>query len=213
METIWIMGAGRFGLRAATYLLKQHTAFDIVLVDRDRQKLDQAEGLDCITARKDGIVYLNTHLKSGNLPTWIVPALPVHLAWEWCRTQLGPKLLDPLDISSEIDGLLPNPMHGPGGDIYVSHADFICPSNCNEPHDFCTVTREPRKQEMFDLLSQLRFENFSSQVIESCQLGPGIGGYRPEALFSLLEKIKTLKGPILLSTACRCHAVITGFDS
>ena len=104
METVWIIGGGRFGLRAAKYLLKQDKAFQVVLVDRDQKKLDQARELNCMTELADGIAYLNIHLKSGNLPAWIVPALPVHLAWEWCRMQLGQKVLIPLDISSEIDG-------------------------------------------------------------------------------------------------------------
>jgi len=211
METVWIIGGGRFGLRAAKYLLKQDKAFQVVLVDRDQKKLDQARELNCMTELADGIAYLNIHLKSGNLPAWIVPALPVHLAWEWCRMQLGQKVLIPLDISSEIDGLLPNPMRGPEGNIYVSHADFICPAHCNEPHDTCTVTQQPQKLEMFKLLSQLRFKDFSSLVIQSHQLGPGVGGYGPGALFSLIERIEVQKDPFLLSTACRCHAVISGF--
>ncbi len=47
-------------------------------MDRDQKKMDQARELDCMTELADGIAYLNTHLKSGNLPAWIVPALPVH---------------------------------------------------------------------------------------------------------------------------------------
>jgi TrkA-N domain len=210
METIWIMGAGRFGLRAARLLTAGQNNFRIVLLDRDQEKLDRARGLSCNTVCADGISYLNTHLNPGNMPTWIVPALPVHLAWEWCKNQLGQVRL--LDISSKIDPLLPNPMRGSKGTIYVSHADFICPENCCEPRDICTVTKRPRKQKMTTLLSQLEFENFSSLVIQSRQLGPGVGGYTPQALFDLLEKIKVGKAPFFLSTACLCHGVITGFD-
>ncbi|RLB87283.1 MAG: potassium transporter [Deltaproteobacteria bacterium] len=210
METIWIVGAGGFGMRAVTALSNRHNNLEILLVDRDRKKLDQARGLDCITVHSDGAAYLETHLKPGKLPLWIVPAVPVHLAWEWCRRQLGPEWVTPVNISSEIDGKLPNPMHGSNGDIYVSHADFMCPVNCSEPDDICTVTQQPRKQEMFKLLSKLQFKAFSSLVIQSQQLAPGVGGYSPEALFSLLKKIEGVKGPFLLSTACRCHGVITG---
>ena len=212
METVWIIGVGHFGLRAAKLLSKRHNNLKIVLVDPDREKLDQARDLNCIIEQADGIAYLNTNLKSGDLPAWIVPALPVHLAWEWCRRQFEPLMLDPLAISSEIDRQLPNPMRGSDGDIYVSHADFICPANCSEPHDICTVTRQPRKQDMYKLISQLVFKDFFPLVIQSRQLGPGVGGYSPGALFSLLERIKEGKGPFLLSTACRCHGVITGFN-
>lgn len=197
-------------MRAVTALSSRHNNLQIVLVDRDREKLDLARGLDCIAVQSDGVAYLDTHLNPENLPAWIVPAVPVHLAWEWCRRQLGPEVLTPVNISCEIDGHLPHPMRGSNGDIYVSHADFLCPINCSEPHDICTVTQQPRKQEMFKLLSQLQFQNFSSLVIQSLQLAPGVGGYRPGALFSLLKKIEKVKGPFLLSTACRCHGVITG---
>jgi hypothetical protein len=210
METIWIIGAGQFGMRAVTSLSRRHKNLKIVLVDQDCEKLDRARGMECITVDSDGAAYLETHLKSGNLPDWIVPALPVHLVWEWCLRQLGPGGLTRVNISSEIDGQLPNPMHGSNGDIYVSHVNFICPINCSEPDDICTVTQQPRKQEMFKLLAKLRFKDFSSLVIQSHQLAPGVGGYGPEALFSLLKKIKGINGPFFLSTACRCHGVITG---
>jgi hypothetical protein len=210
METIWIIGAGGFGMRAVTALSRRHKNLKILLVDRDCEKLDTARGLDCTLVDSDGVDYLKTHLKPGNLPLWIVPAVPVHLAWEWCRKKLGTEAVSSVAISSDIDGQLPNPMHGANGDIYVSHADFICPVNCSEPDDICTVTRKPRKQEMFKLLAQLQFENFFSLVLQSQQLAPGVGGYPSAALFSLLEKIKGVDGPFLVSTACRCHGVISG---
>ncbi len=210
MEAIWIMGAGRFGLRAARLLTTGQNNFRIILVDRDQEKLDRVPDLSCTKVHADGVAYLNTHLNPGNMPAWIVPALPVHLAWEWCKRQLGQANL--LDISSKIDPLLPNPMRGSKGTIYVSYANFICPGNCSESHDLCTVTKLPRKKEMVTLISQLQFKNFSSLVIQSQQLGPGVGGYSPQALFALLEKIKAGTPPFLLSTACRCHGVITGFD-
>ncbi len=210
METIWVMGAGKFGMRAVTALSRRHKNLEIVLVDRDFEKLDRAGDLDCVTAHSDSVSYLETHLKPGNLPCWIVPAVPVHLAWEWCRNQLGAEGVTRVQISPGIDRQLPNPIHGANGDVYVSHADFICPVNCSEPDDICTVTQQPRKQEMFKLLSRLQFEHFSSLVLQSQQLAPGVGGYRSEALFSLLKEIKGIDGPFLLSTACRCHGVISG---
>jgi len=210
METIWIIGAGGFGMRAVTALARRHKNLEILLVDRDFETLDKASGLACITVHSEGVDYLETHLKPGNLPLWIVPAVPIHLAWEWCRRQLGPEAITPVTLSSGIDGQLPYPMRGSNGDLYVSHANFICPINCSEPDEICTVTQQPRRQEMFKLLAQLQFENFSSLVLQSQQLAPGVGGYSSAALFSVLKKIEGQKGPFLLSTACRCHGVITG---
>jgi len=51
---------------------------------------------------------------------------------------------------------------------------------------------------------------FQSLVIQSHQLGPGIGGYRPAMLFELLERVKQAGSALLVSTACRCHGVVTG---
>jgi hypothetical protein len=41
-------------------------------------------------------------------------------------------------------------------------------------------------------------------------LGAGIGGYRSEHLFALLDTVEHARGELLVSTACRCHGVITG---
>jgi len=210
MEIVWIIGAGGFGLRAAKYLLHHHKGFQVVLVDRDREKLDQAEALDCTKVCGDGIDFLNANIKPGNMSAWIVPAVPVHLAWEWCCRQFGQEVLSPEALPFEIERFLPNPMRGAGKDLYVSHADFYCPANCSEPDDFCTVTGEPRKQDMYKLLAGLRFQNFHALVIQSHQLGPGVGGYRLGELFALPKKISQVNGPCLLCTACRCHGVITG---
>jgi hypothetical protein len=94
----------------------------------------------------------------------------------------------------------------------VSHADFRCPDDCDEPQDICTITRKKRKQNMYELLGKMHSEPFKALNIRSYQLGPGIGGYRTEQLLALMEKVKQAKGPILLSTACRCHGVITGLE-
>ena len=90
--------------------------------------------------------------------------------------------------------------------------DFRCPANCDEPRDICTVTRNIRQQNMFELLEDLDIESFKSLTIRSHQLGAGIGGYRPEQLFETMTNVKQTPGPIALSTACRCHGVITGLE-
>jgi hypothetical protein len=64
---------------------------------------------------------------------------------------------------------------------------------------------------MYEILRNLRLATFEPFVIRSHQLGPGIGGYRPEKLFALNRHLNSIRGAILLSTACRCHGVITGF--
>jgi len=210
METLWIIGAGKFGLRAAKWLLKKENQYNVVLVDQDKASLDQGKALGCRVEACDGIEFLNTRLTRNSGPDWIVPAVPVHLSWEWLRLQVKGNSLTPYPLPETFEAHLPNCMHGPGHDIYVSHANFMCPPNCNEPDDRCTKTGEPRKPDMFRLLAQIEFPGLIPFVIQSVQLGPGVGGYRPAALFDLLDRIKAHQGTCFVATACRCHGVVSG---
>ncbi len=210
MEMIWIIGAGKFGLRAAKWLLKQKKQYSVSLVDQDKEAVSQAKALGCRTKNDDAVDFLNNKLSRENGPDWIVPAVPVHLAWEWCRMRIVTGCLTLYPLPESLEAGLPNSMHGSGHDIYVSHADFLCPLNCNEPDDKCTMTKMPRNQDMFRLLAEIYFPGVRPFVIQSVQLGPGVGGYRPEALFNLLEKIEVHRGDCFVATACRCHGVVSG---
>ncbi|MDD9305064.1 MAG: potassium transporter [Desulfobacter sp.] len=210
METIWIIGAGQFGLRAAKWLFNQEKKYEVTLVDLDENALVRATALGCSVTACDGSIFLNEHLTKTHGPDWIVPALPVHLAWEWSVLKMGETRLTPVLLPQEIDPLLPNPMRGAQTQIYVSHADFICPPNCNEPDDKCTKTGKPRKEDMFTLLSKIDLLGIQPFVIQSCQLGPGVGGYRPNVLFDLLDRLCDHQGPCFVATACRCHGVVSG---
>lgn len=212
MENIWIIGAGHFGLRALRQLSENHTDRRFVLADPNKENLEQAKGMNRRLEQADGVAFLARHLQPDNGPDWIIPALPVHLAAEWCLLRSGPDRFYRVTMPSEIDMFLPNPMRGSGGDIYVSHATFRCPEDCAEPGNICTFTQEPRKRNMFEVLRDIQFPGFESLVIRSCQLGPGVGGYRPRQLFELLAKIEKAKTGLFVSTACRCHGVITGFS-
>jgi hypothetical protein len=136
--------------------------------------------------------------------------VPVHLAWEWCRLTLGTNRLVSCPLPDGIDGCLPHPMRGTDNQIYVSHADFLCPPNCSEPDDKCTVTGQPRKPDMFRLIAELNFPDVVPFVIQSRQLGPGVGGYTPADLYALADRISRHTGQCLAATACRCHGVISG---
>ncbi|MDM8556557.1 potassium transporter [Desulfococcaceae bacterium HSG7] len=211
-KTIWIIGIGKFGWRAYRRLAEASEDTRFVLVDPLQENLQRAQGPRCTLIKSDGIIYLQENLHTTNKPDWIIPALPIHLAAEWCQVRLGVQRLRRCEIPPALDALLPNPMRGQDGNIYTSHADFKCPADCEEPDDFCTITRKPHKKSMFALLEELNIPHFHSKVIRSCQLGPGIGGYRPESLFKLLADIRQSRTPLLVSTACRCHGVVTGFD-
>ncbi|MCP4672556.1 MAG: potassium transporter [Desulfobacula sp.] len=212
MKTIWIIGVGRFGSIAVKRLLKQHSNLHIVLVDPAMENLAKLKKNNITIEQTDGIKFLYNNLKPDTKVSWIVPSLPIHMAWEWCHMKIGQTHLVRAKSLPGIDSLLPNPMHGANKDIYVSNANFTCPDNCSEPKKLCTITKRPRKQEMYHRLRALRYKNYSSVVLHSRQLVPGVGGVSPKQLFAFLKEINQHKGPLLLSTACRCHGVITGVD-
>jgi len=210
MKEIWIIGMGRFGRLAAGRLAKIHPRHHLVLVDPDRNHLRQGRGPRRTLEPMDGISFLDQRLTQENAPDWIIPTLPVHLAAQWCLARLRKYGLAPVAIPPEVDGLVPRPIRDPAGRVYVSHADFICPDDCPEPAGVCTATGKKRRTDMFDRLARIRIPGFSSHVVRSYQLAPGVGGYRPGQLFDLLKHIEQNKKKCLLSTACRCHGVITG---
>lgn len=212
MGEIWIIGLGQFGSIAYSRLSETHPDSRFILVDPVEENLLKCGGPTTTLTNSDGVKFLESNLKTGRNPDWIIPALPVHLAAEWILVHLGPARLRRISPPSKIDTHLPNPIRGGDGNIYVSHADFRCPDDCDEPRDICTITRKKRKQDMFELLAGLNIKPFNAINIVSRQLGPGIGGYRADQLLEMKAAVEQTTGPVLLSTACRCHGVITGLE-
>ena len=194
MEEIWIIGIGHFGYIAFQRLLEDGKDRYFVLADPAEEKLLRCKGSTSTLEISDGIEFLEKYLEKGRKPEWIIPALPLHLAAEWLLLHLGPKRLRRVSLPSELEKAVPNPIYGPEGNLYVSHADFRCPEDCDEPRNICTITREARKQNMFELLGNLDIKPFKTLNIQSHQLGPGIGGYRPEQLFEMRKNVEQATG-------------------
>ncbi|MAF33793.1 MAG: potassium transporter [Desulfobacterales bacterium] len=203
----WILGGGKFGSIAARRLRKREPDAHITLVDSDpavfRESKEQVD-----TVAEDGIAFLEHHLDDKSRPDWIVSTIPVHVAFEWIRGTLSDHEVLPLPVPENLFLLLPNPMWGKNGELYVSQADFICPDNCPEPFDRCFVTGKPRKTEIYRNLEQLKLPEYRSIVIRSHQLAPGVGGYSPSALLSARKEIAEKEGRVLVGTACRCQGVV-----
>ncbi len=210
MANIWIIGAGHFGSNALERLSQNWKYWHFLLVDSVKENLDRLKGDNFTLEHADGAVFLKQQLTSDNAPDWIIPALPIHLAAEWCLLRLGLDRYRRVELPAEIESCVPNPLRGSTGDIFASHARFICPNNCPEPGNLCTATGKTRERNLFEILSDIRVSPFKSLVIRSHQLGPGVGGYRPEQLFRLFEQVESAKSDVLVSTSCRCHGVITG---
>ena len=90
MKTVWIIGAGQFGEKAAVRLRLKYPEAAIIVVDQDRNALTVSRGWRPPSWSEDGVVYLAEHLTVSEEPDWIVAAVPVHVAFEWLCKRLSP---------------------------------------------------------------------------------------------------------------------------
>ncbi len=65
MNTIWIIGAGKFGRKATRTLKRLDTDADMVVVDDNPAEL---KGYDCQTVCQDGIEWLVSGLDTAAFP-------------------------------------------------------------------------------------------------------------------------------------------------
>jgi hypothetical protein len=211
---LWIIGGGKFGSSAAHHLKKKDPNAHILLIDSDPDTLQGWKGrVDTVQA--DGITFLVRHLDDGNdmmMPDWIVPAIPIHVAFEWIRRTLGKDSgITPITVPEKLSSFLPHPVRGKESELYVSYATFTCPEDCLEPPDLCTVTGKPRETELYHVLEKMEVADYRSVVIRSHQLAPGVGGYPAQALLNARSEVNLSEGRVILSTACCCHGVVHAF--
>lgn len=213
-SVFWIIGAGRFGRLAAERLGARYSQASFLEVDKNIESLRLLEGLPVETVQADGVDFLASRLNSIDFPSYVVPAVPVHLAFEWVKKKLGPDhSVTSVPVPEKAVRALPHPILADTGKLYASYADFICPDNCPEPPKTCTVTGIERKGILYRDFQSLQVEGFVTVGIQSLQLAPGVGGFKPEVLWAALEKIREngFKKNYLLSTACLCHGVLDAF--
>ena len=186
---------------------------NIIVVDHHYKPLKKITAVGGHAIEMDSISFLTSSKNKIHPDDWIVPAVPIHVAFEWVLHELkSTSDCRIIPVPEELEARLPNPIRGADGQLYVSNADFICPDDCPEPDDLCTVTGEPRPLVLCDTLSNLRLPGYHSTCILSSQLAPGVGGYQWQTLLRALEDIKTRPGKILVSTACKCHGVLHAFN-
>lgn len=207
-----IIGCGHFGSRAAEKLLQKNPRPKIIVVDRNKEALKKVSHLAVESEVCDATLYLKQILSKGGKIDYIIPSVPFHLAFEFILSQSKP--LGAKRAKVPLLSGLPNSMIGKTGDLYASLASFLCPEDCPEPAQYCTVTKQRRPKPLYQILNELEGP-FESRVIRSRQLAPGVGGYRPARLLTLLENIKKRMEPrrtILISTSCRCHGVTSALS-
>ncbi|MCD6561761.1 MAG: hypothetical protein J7L16_08390 [Deltaproteobacteria bacterium] len=214
-DDVFIIGAGHFGARAAR-ILSQKTDSSIFIVDLDKDSLSMLDGIPVKKISCDAIPFLVKNYSIFNAGNIIVPAVPVHLAYEWLKGYLKGtyeiRKIENAKIFEEIKPLLPYTWPGSEGSLLVSYADFICPDDCPEP-EFCSVTGERRDNPLYNILGSLKPSGFKVHVIRSHQLAPGLGGYRVADLTRAEHELTSYKkGRCLLGTSCRCHGILTALE-
>jgi hypothetical protein len=212
MASYLILGAGKFGRLALERLARRDAAASFVLVDRDPAALalthDGVSGRTRVAS--EAIAFLVQHLGDGGRWDWIIPMVPVHVAFFWLLAgPLAGSAWQPAAVPEAFAGLIPGARPGPHGELYLSRARHLCPDNCSEP-EACPVTGESRDLPLHQELASLKLAGYEIRVIASRQLAPGVGGYPPWRLLELAREVGALKGNVLIATACSCHGVIQG---
>jgi hypothetical protein len=211
LKKIWILGGGKFGQLALDRVGHHLPGVEITLVD-NRQEVEAARGVTVVYG--DGISWLVDHMRREDAPDMVIPSLPVHMVAEWLKLRCYKKYkASAVSLPDRLAAALPHPMRDGDSRLYLSHADFLCPDNCGEPELICTHTGRKREENMFDLIGKLDYPPFTSLVIRSYQLLPGVGGIYPVDMWDLLDCLPAFFGrPLLLATACRCHGVADGLQ-
>jgi hypothetical protein len=210
IKRFWILGSGQFGKIAISRILRAFPAADLTVVDKNP---DDEIGHEIQVIHQDGIRWLWTLLGSQSLVDMIVPAIPVHVAYEWLVLAVEKRFdVEPINIPKSWQRQMPHPVSGKIGQVYMSHADFICPDNCPEPKDSCTVTKKPRPKDLFKLLQEVHMDDALPIIVRSHQILPGVGGLYADQLSKAFETaVENFQHPLFMATACKCHGVGNAF--
>jgi len=204
-----IIGFGRFGQLALARLTERFSSAKFSVADKRPEKFVQITDHTIRMLAVDGVSGLRMVLADMQADDWVIPAIPLHVAYEWLRLNITETYqLETVDVPDEILESLPNPIRGDTQACYTSVADFICPDDCLEPESLCTCTGRPRTVVLHEALVNIVHPEFRPMVIVSRQLAPGVGGYRVSDLDAVLTKITEHPGPYVLATACKCHGVM-----
>ncbi len=213
MASYLILGAGTFGRLALRRLPDEDREARFLVIDRRAAALAEARTVGVEGAERletDVIAYLAKHLGKGFPWDWLIPAIPVHVAYAWLLA--GPLAgggWDAAQVPEGLDNLAALAIRGRAGELYLSRARHRCPDDCAEPL-ICPVTGEERGRPLFEEIAEASRPELPILVVASRQLAPGVGGYSPLRLLELAETVAAMSGPLLVATACRCHGVVHG---
>jgi len=213
MTSYLILGAGKFGRLALQRLTAQDRQARCLVVDRRSEALAEARalgGANAEVAEAEAIQFLLARLTQDSPWDWLVPMVPVHVAYAWLRA--GPLVREdwePAIVPKELESLAALAVRGPEGELYLSRARHLCPDDCSEPA-VCPVSGEDREPPLYLQLAEISLPGVATLVVASEPLAPGVGGFAPRRLFELAEAMPQVSDLALVATACRCHGVVHG---
>lgn len=209
---IRVLGAGRFGRLAAQRLKVRFPEALLSVTDRDAQRVSEITARLEIPGDVDECISSVSRAKLED-DVWLIPSVPVHVAFEWVLNELGRAgNCRRLPVPEEVAFKIPNPIRAPSGALYASFATFVCPDYCSEPDEICTHTGKKRPGDLYELLGGVDAPGFDVVVLRSRQLAPGVGGYPGRSLRKLADEVGAKPGAWLIATSCRCHAVINALE-
>jgi len=213
-----IIGGGKFGTRAAEYLLKNSKPF--IVLDKDEKCLVM-KTFDLARLNPDEIDHIDSsknYFAKGNVinaltliekvkPEYVFPTAPIHIAAMLVKEKYGLKVWDE-GINHFLAGIPPKITKiivsvGKGTVVVSYNRDKACKQNCDAP-PICPVTKLKKPCPMYDLL---QFAAPEAIILRSYQL-ERLGALKGNEIIEVLEKCKG-KSSIIIGTACKCHGVIT----
>ena len=212
-HSVFIVGGGHFGGRAAEVLSEKQGFENIFMIDENEDSLSCHDDIPAHRIKNEGIDFLVDNFRYFDPDHTIVPAVPVHLAFLWLKAFLyGKYNVKRTETSPSVKSVLPNALEGSEGSLLTSYADFLCPDDCPEP-DSCTVTGARREMPLFKLIKSLEVPGFEVYVLRSRQLAPGVGGYKVKDMSEMLSRISGSGiNKWILGTSCKCHGILTSFE-
>jgi len=231
-KLVFVMGGGRFGKKALTYLKSKGAKVLVVDINPDCMASSEVDvlgvDLSVLVSLRPGqaaflvgdAVDLLTSLLETTIPDLIVTAIPsnavakifeVWLAKRGIKLEpynkIVPKVLEniPRSLVSFVDKN--------SGVIVVSYmpSNKRCRENCVPPKGICASTGRPKLTSMTKLLkfSVFKHTDFSG-ILCSKQLTGGIGAINGKELHSILKRLDVYHRPYTLSlgTACECHGIL-----
>ncbi len=210
MKQVFVVGFGKFGKQAVERLSVRWGKVRLWIVDHSPEVLGQKEFLPGIGVLADGPQFLMQHQDLIRDEDWIIPALPVHLAWKWLDLNLRTlhrtmSIPPPKAFGS---GLPYRQFFNRG--LFLSYASFLCPDNCPAPIGHCYKSKEKRPVPLWQFITDRGDPPKRFGIIESRQLAPGVGGYPFRELRRVRTQAIASSPPFFVSTACRCHGVVHG---